>query len=678
MSDMVEYLKLFVDPSSVTELRAFGDGQAIHGTFDHANLDVMAKCATELANCRGVYFLPNPISLEATNRLVNGGKCATDADVIRRRWVLVDIDPVRPKDSNATQAERDSAWRVTKNCHALLEALGWKSPIVASSGNGWHLCYPVDLPNDDEKRESIKSLLAGLQERCGRGGANVDMKTYNASRIWKLYGTTPAKGTHTDDRPQRQSWVKDGPIPTDEIRASNNKALNRTIMAWKKQAEAYASIDSKPSPQAPSDAYRRAEACLAKTAPSISGQGGHDAAFHAAMLAVEGFGLSSEQAFSAMQGWNARCSPPWSERELRHKIADAVKACRNPGHMLAQSLPATTTTAVVQYTGPEQGGDEVEDDATAVDLISQNSSIKWLWNGWVQQGTLTALAAEPGVGKTRLCADILRRMVNGLEWPDGQPMTVESGCKVIWIAADSQWAELATIPEQFGFAPDSIVLNGTKANPYGGTNFDNVEDFAKLERRIMRVKPVAVFIDTIGNATDKEMTRPDQAKQIFKPLAEIATRTGTSIILVTHLNKGGEALGRRIIGAVRQVIKLECPDPQNEPNRRKLYVDKSNSMKPRPLGVTMGSAGNDYDGSPPSAVTSEPGKNPGRPSNLEDDAKWLEALLSDGNERQVKAIIDAANAQRGMSVDRTYKAMRSLGERVVESMSGNRKFWRLT
>lgn len=1013
MSEIADYLRLFVDRGAVTELRAFGDGQAIHGTFDYDSLAVMAKCATELANCRGVYFLPNPISLEATNRLVNGGKCATDADVVRRRWVLVDIDPVRPKDSNATQAERDAAWRVAKNCHALLEALGWVAPVVASSGNGWHLCYPVDLANDEDQRDSIKALLAGLQERCGRHGANVDLKTYNASRIWKLYGTTPAKGAHTDDRPQRQSWVKDAPVPDDRVRAANNKALAKTLLLWRKQAEAYASIDSKPSPQAPTDAYRRAEACLAKTAPSISGQGGHDAAFHAAMLAVEGFGLSPEQAFAALQGWNSRCSPPWSERELRHKIDDALKACKNPGHMLSQPMPSpSASTAVVQYTGPQQVGDdgEIEDDATAVDLLSQNSAITWLWKGWIQKGTLTAIAAEPGVGKcfakgtrilmhdgsvkcvedivpgdevmgpdslartvvrlgrgremmyrvshrgggsyvvneshilsvkvsglkrfrhhqvvnlpvgeylgstkafrekakgwmtgvdwpekpvgvdpyilgvwlgdgeskhttihnpdaevikaiddycgenglsirqsgdgcprvsvsgkaqkntlleglrgyglcprkaipaeymansrkvrlellaglldtdghmrnggfefsqkdgaiadsvcfiarslgfrasikrevkacqtgasgeywrvsisgdcsviptrikrkkapprrqvkdvtvfglsvnpvgmgdyygfelsgpdrlfllddftvvhnTRLCADLLRRMVNGIEWPDGQAMTVEAGCKVIWVAADSQWAELATIPEQFGIAADSIVLNGTKANPYGGTNFDTIEDFARLERRIMRVKPACVYIDTIGNATDKEMTRPDQAKQIFKPLAEIANRTNTSIILVTHLNKDGQALGRRIVGAVRQVIKLECPDPEGAPNRRKLYIDKSNSMKPRPLGVTMGSDGNDYDGAPPAAASTEPGRGPGRPSNIEEDARWLEALLSDGNERQVKMIIDAASEQRGMTVDRCYKAKRFLGERVIESASGSRKFWRIT
>lgn len=675
---MLESLKVFIEPGSVTELRAFGDA-TYHGSFDYDHLDIMAKTAGEMASCRGVYFLPNPISLTATNRIATGGKCATDADVVRRRWVLIDIDPERPKDTNATQSERDAAWRVAKNCHALLEALGWQSPIVASSGNGWHLCYPVDLSNDDQQRDAIKALLAGLQERCGRDGANVDMKTYNASRIWKLYGTTPSKGRHTDDRPTRQSWVKDAPVPDEKVRVSNNKALARTILAWRKQAEAYATIEAKPTPSAPSDAYRRAEACLAKTAVSVSGQGGHDAAFHAAMLAVEGFGLSVEEAFSVMQGWNARCSPPWSDRELRHKINDALKLARNPGHMLAQSPPVKAGASTVPYTGPEQVPDdgEVEDDATATDLISLNSSITWLWPGWIQKGTLTALAAEPGVGKTRLCADLLRRMANGEEWPDGQPMTVERGAKVIWIAADSQWAELATIPEHFGFAPETIVLNGTKSNPYGGTNFDNIEDFAKLERRIMRVRPACVYIDTIGNATDKEMTRPDQAKQIFKPLAEIATRTGTSIILVTHLNKEGQALGRRIIGAVRQVIKLECPDPQGEPNRRKLYVDKSNSMKPGALGVTMGSHGNDYDGSPPSSAPAEPGRGPSRSSHLAEDAKWLSELLDDGLERRVKDIIDAAG-ERGMSVDRCYKAMRSLGGKVVESSAGNRKFWQMT
>ena len=39
-----------------------------------------------------------------------------------------------------------------------------------------------------------------------------------------------------------------------------------------------------------------------------------------------GFDLSADAAFDVLQDWNARCDPPWSEQELRHKIDDARRA----------------------------------------------------------------------------------------------------------------------------------------------------------------------------------------------------------------------------------------------------------------------------------------------------------------------------------------------------------------
>src|SRR5262249_54849900 len=70
------------------------------------------------------------------------------------------------------------------------------------------------------------------------------------------------------------------------------------------------------------------------------------------------------------------------------------------------------------------------------------------------------------------------------------------------------------------------------------------------------------------------------------------------MICVTHLNAAGKPLGRRIMGQERVVIQLENPDP-DQPNRRKLHVVKSHSLYPKPLGVTMGSTGNEYDTNPP-------------------------------------------------------------------------------
>jgi hypothetical protein len=68
----------------------------------------------------------------------------------------------------------------------------------------------------------------------------------------------------------------------------------------------------------------RARRYLAALPPAISGSGGHAATWTAALVLVRGFDLPPDIAFELLaEGFNPRCEPPWSERELRHKVESA-------------------------------------------------------------------------------------------------------------------------------------------------------------------------------------------------------------------------------------------------------------------------------------------------------------------------------------------------------------------
>jgi len=67
----------------------------------------------------------------------------------------------------------------------------------------------------------------------------------------------------------------------------------------------------------------RARRYLATMPPAVSGQGGHNTTFRVACVLVLGFNLSPEDAYALLAEWNATCLPPWSERELQHKINSA-------------------------------------------------------------------------------------------------------------------------------------------------------------------------------------------------------------------------------------------------------------------------------------------------------------------------------------------------------------------
>lgn len=92
---------------------------------------------------------------------------------------------------------------------------------------------------------------------------------------------------------------------------------------------------------------RRAAAYLDAMPPAISGQGGHGRTYAAATALVHGFELDPETALRMLlERYNPRCQPPWSEKQLRHKVEDAAtKPHDRPRGWLLESEPPATSLA---------------------------------------------------------------------------------------------------------------------------------------------------------------------------------------------------------------------------------------------------------------------------------------------------------------------------------------------
>ena len=70
---------------------------------------------------------------------------------------------------------------------------------------------------------------------------------------------------------------------------------------------------------------RRARAYIAHIEGAMSGFRGHDRTMRVAGVLVQKFGLTIEQAMPLFLEWNEQCEPPWSEKELLHKLQDASR-----------------------------------------------------------------------------------------------------------------------------------------------------------------------------------------------------------------------------------------------------------------------------------------------------------------------------------------------------------------
>jgi hypothetical protein len=112
---------------------------------------------------------------------------------------------------------------------------------------------------------------------------------------------------------------------------------------------------------------------------------------------------------------------------------------------------------------------------------------------------------------------------------------------------------------------------------------------------------------------------------------DLAVRTGVPFLLLTHLSKDGNALGRRFEGACRLVWKMTQPDPDGQPDRRKVWVDKSYAEKHPPLGMAIAAEGCAFDFNPPTAPEPERG---GRPPEAREKARrFIRDALTAKNDR---------------------------------------------
>lgn len=78
------------------------------------------------------------------------------------------------------------------------------------------------------------------------------------------------------------------------------------------------------------DRMNRARRFLRSVEPAVSGKHGDARTFRICCRLVRGFALNDDEALDVLRSWNARCEPPWAERDLRNKLRNARQYGREP------------------------------------------------------------------------------------------------------------------------------------------------------------------------------------------------------------------------------------------------------------------------------------------------------------------------------------------------------------
>jgi len=208
-AEIEQALAALVDQGNAFEIRILNpqrngrswQPKVTFGYFDDPSRVVEALSSLRLTAAKGIYITLNPIEptllARSHNRFSDAKTDSTTPDkyILSRRWLLVDLDPVRPPEISSSDEEKAAAHDRCRVVYQDLQTAGWPAPIVGDSGNGYHLLYRLDLSPGDER---VSRCLKALDLRYSDSAVKIDTTVFNPARIVKLYGTKAMKG---DDCP---------------------------------------------------------------------------------------------------------------------------------------------------------------------------------------------------------------------------------------------------------------------------------------------------------------------------------------------------------------------------------------------------------------------------------------------------------------------------------------------
>lgn len=236
VADIQRALEVFHPKGQVFEIRAFGVADRPNGTWRHKTVSgyfddpaAAAQGAKWLDDrgADGIYCTINPCQPDLFARApseleLKPQHTTTDREILRRHWLLVDIDPHRPAGICSTDAELNASRDLGDVIIDRLRRYGFPYPLWQCSGNGTHLFYRIDLPNTDETTALVRGVLRGINELAGafdptRPYATVDQGVFNAARIVRVGGTLNRKGGSTATRPHRRAELRSPEVPVDPV-----------------------------------------------------------------------------------------------------------------------------------------------------------------------------------------------------------------------------------------------------------------------------------------------------------------------------------------------------------------------------------------------------------------------------------------------------------------------------
>jgi hypothetical protein len=235
-----KFLGILWRPNDVGEVRIprhNGRNATACGYF--GDPEILVRAVDRWDGRASIYVSLNPVDpallARANGRIDEYATRTTgDAEIVCRRWLFIDIDPVRPSGISSNREELSTALAVGERIRDYLKDARWPEPVICMSGNGCYLLYRVELPNTSASTTLVKNVLEALAGRFDTAEAQIDRSVYNPARLIGLIGTMKVKGDSTPNRPHRRSQLLSVPL---ELRVVTEAELNALVESEKAHSQ---------------------------------------------------------------------------------------------------------------------------------------------------------------------------------------------------------------------------------------------------------------------------------------------------------------------------------------------------------------------------------------------------------------------------------------------------------